>query len=76
MAKWYKEGLIDQDFVTREDTNNFHILNNTAGATVYWTGYVAGMNYNEEVKANDPNTNWQVVNPPVLTAGQEPKTYS
>ena len=76
MAKWYKEGLIDQDFVTREDTNNFHILNNTAGATVYWTGYVAGMNNNEEVKANDPNTNWQVVNPPVLKAGQEPKTYS
>jgi putative aldouronate transport system substrate-binding protein len=76
MAKWYKEGLIDAEFITREDTNNYHILNNKAGATCYWTGYIAGQNTNAEVLANDPNTNWQVVAPPVLKEGQEPRTYS
>ena len=76
MTKWYQEGLIDSEFITREDTNNFHILNNKAGATAYWTGYVAAQNYNSEVLANDPDTNWQVIQPPVLEVGQEPKTYS
>ena len=76
MAKWYAEGLIDQEFITREDTNNYHILNNKAGATCYWTGYIAGMNSNNEVLANDPDTNWQVIQPPVLTKGQPAKTYS
>jgi putative aldouronate transport system substrate-binding protein len=76
MAKWYQEGLIDPEFVTREDTNNYHIFNNKGGATCYWTGYVAGMNTNSEVLANDPNTNWQVIPPPVLTEGQSPKTFS
>ncbi|SHO52916.1 extracellular solute-binding protein [Anaerocolumna xylanovorans] len=76
MAKWYKEGLIDSEFITREDTNNYHILNNKAGATCYWTGYIAGQNINSEVLKNDPNTNWQVIQPPVLKEGQDPKTYS
>lgn len=76
MAKWYKEGLIDSEFITREDTNNYHILNNKAGATCYWTGYVAAQNVNKEVLAKDPNTNWQVIQPPVLKAGQPAKTYS
>ena len=76
MAKWYSEGLIDQEFITREDTNNYHILNNKAGATCYWTGYVAGMNANSEVLALDPDTNWQVIKPPVLNAGQPAKTFS
>ena len=76
MAKWYTEGLIDPEFITREDTNNYHIFSNKAGATCYWTGYVAGMNTNTEVLAKDPNTNWQVIPPPVLTAGQSPKTFS
>jgi putative aldouronate transport system substrate-binding protein len=76
MAKWYTEGLIDSEFITREDTNNFHILNNKAGASCYWTGYVAAQNVNTEVLANDPDTNWQVIQPPVLAAGQEPRTYS
>lgn len=76
MAKWYKEGLIDNEFITREDTNNFHVLNNKAGATCYWTGYVAAQNYNEEVLAKDPDTKWQVIQPPVLKAGQASKTYS
>jgi putative aldouronate transport system substrate-binding protein len=76
MAKWYTEGLIDPEFITREDTNNYHILNNKAGATCYWTGYIAGQNVNAEVLANDPNTNWQVVQPPVLAVGQAPRTFS
>ena len=76
MAKWYTEGLIDPEFITREDTNNYHIYGNKAGATCYWTGYVAGLNTNAEVQANDPNTNWQVIPPPVLTKGQSPKTFS
>jgi putative aldouronate transport system substrate-binding protein len=76
MAKWYSEGLIDSEFITREDTNNFHILNNKVGATCYWTGYIAGQNTNAEVLANDADTNWQVIQPPVLTKGQEAKTYS
>ena len=76
MSQWYKEGLIDQEFITREDTNNYHILNNKAGATCYWTGYIAGMNSNAEVLANDPDTNWQVIAPPVLKEGQAPRTFS
>lgn len=76
MAQWYAEGLIDSDFVTREDTNNYHVLNNLAGATTYWTGYIAGMNNDPGVLENDPDTNWQVINPPVLESGQEPRTYS
>jgi len=76
MTKWYQEGLIDNEFITREDTNNFHVLNNKAGATCYWTGYVTAQNYNSEVLANEPNTNWQVIQPPVLTVGQEPRTFS
>ncbi len=76
MQKWYKEGLIDPEFITREDTCNYHVLNDLAGAGCYWTGYLAGFNENEEVKANDPNTNWQVINPPVLKKGDAPKTFS
>lgn len=76
MAQWYKEGLIDKEFVTREDTNNYHILNNLAGATCYWTGYVAAQNTNKEVLAKDPKTNWQVIAPPVLKAGAAPRTFS
>lgn len=76
MQKWYTEGLIDPEFITREDTCNYHVLNNLAGAGCYWTGYLAGFNENDEVKANDPNTNWQVVNPPVLKAGDPTLTFS
>jgi len=76
MAKWYQEGLIDGEFITREDTNNYHILNNKAGATCYWIGYVAAQNYSNEVLANDPDTRWQVIPPPVLTEGQKPRTFS
>lgn len=76
MAQWYAEGLIDTDFVTREDTNNYHVLNDLAGSTLYWTGYIAGMNNDPGVLENDPDTNWQVINPPVLEAGQEALTYS
>lgn len=75
-AKWYDEGLIDREFLTREDTNNYHILQDIAGATCYWTGFVAAQNELPEVKANDPNTNWQVIPPPVLNAGQKPRTFS
>ncbi len=76
MAKWYTEGLIDPEFITREDTNNYHIYGNKAGATCYWTGYVAGMNANKEILAKDSDTNWQVVPPPVLKEGQASKTFS
>lgn len=76
MAKWYGEKLIDQEFITREDTNNYHLLNNLAGATCYWTVVPAEINSRSEVKANDPNTNWQVIAPPVLKVGDKPMTYS
>lgn len=76
MAKWYQEGLIDSEFITRENTVNYHILNNKAGAACYWVGYVASQNKNVEVLKNEPDTNWQVVQPPVLVEGQEPKTFS
>ncbi len=76
MGQWYKEGLIDKEFATREDTNNYHMLNNLAGATCYWTGYVAAQNTNAEILAKEPKTNWQVIAPPVLKAGDEAKTYS
>lgn len=76
MSKWYQEGLIDQEFATREDTNNFHILNNIGGSTCYWTGYIASQSKNPDVLKNDPKTNWQVIAPPVLKSGDTPKTFS
>lgn len=76
MQTWYEEGLIDKEFMTRENTCDYHVLNNLAGAGCYWSGYLAGMNDNPEVIANDPDTNWEIVDPPVLNAGDEPRTFS
>lgn len=76
MQQWYKEGLIDKEFMTREDTCDYHAFNNLAGAGCYWSGYLAGLNDNPEIIANDPNTNWEIVDPPVLNEGDLPRTFS
>lgn len=76
MQTWYKEGLIDKEFMTRENTCDYHVLNNLAGAGCYWSGYLAGMNDNPEVVAKDPDTNWEIVDPPVLNEGDTPRTFS
>ncbi|MFQ3578636.1 MAG: extracellular solute-binding protein [Bacteroidales bacterium] len=56
MAKWYKEGLIDPDYITTDNRNlDAKVLGNKAGALFAWMNGSIGR-YNS-LKKNDPSFN-------------------
>jgi|SRR5690554_983835 len=75
MSKWYKEGLIDEEFVTREGAVDYFMMNNIGGASVNWTGWLAAFNAMDEITTQYPGYNMQVIPPPVLKRGDKPRTF-
>ncbi|HEY2493382.1 MAG TPA: extracellular solute-binding protein [Paenibacillus sp.] len=66
MNKWYSEGLIDKEMLSRQDKDyTAMIFNDKVGATTHWIGYVAGFNARPEAQ-KIKGFNYQVTPPPVL----------
>lgn len=69
LAKWYEEGLIDAEVLTRgKKSRDILFGNNTGGATHDWFGSTAG--YNDKLVDQVPGFNLQPIAPPMNTKGQ------
>ncbi|MFD0715686.1 extracellular solute-binding protein [Paenibacillus sp. GCM10027626] len=75
MNQWYAEGLLDKEFLTRQDPDLERMMfSDRMGAGQHWIGYMAAYNANpaaEKIKG----FNLQVVAPPVLREGDQPMTF-
>lgn len=62
IAKWYKEGLIDEEIYTRSNARETLLSNNTGGSTHDWCGSTAAVNniYKDKI----PGFNFAVMAPP------------
>lgn len=71
MHQWYEEGLIDKDFVTRDDKSlDAQITSGKAGACAV-TFYGSFSSYDMAGKATDPNFNLVPAPYPVLNKGDD-----
>lgn len=62
-AKWYAEGLIDQEIFTRGANSREELLgNNTGGMTHDW--FTSTSSYNEKLQESVPGINFDVIAPP------------
>jgi putative aldouronate transport system substrate-binding protein len=69
LAKWYKEGLIDQEIFTRgEKAREVLLANNTGGSTHDWFASTAG--YNTSLKKDNPDLNIIPFAPPASLSGK------
>ncbi|WP_159885661.1 type 2 periplasmic-binding domain-containing protein [Paenibacillus puerhi] len=69
IAKWYKEGLIDQEIYTRGGkTRDILLANNIGGSTHDW--FASTSNYNTSLKKDVPDLNFIPVAPPASTSGK------
>jgi putative aldouronate transport system substrate-binding protein len=76
MAKWYAEGLIDNNFATNDgSTVDSNILNGLAGACALQIGGGLGR-YLPQLRAEDPNISMVAAPYPVLKSGDEPQFSS
>lgn len=74
MNKWYSEGLLDKELLSRQDKDyTSMVFNDKVGATNHWIGYVAGFNSRPEVE-KIKGFNFQVTPPPVMNKGDKPLT--
>ncbi|OAB34802.1 hypothetical protein PMSD_13630 [Paenibacillus macquariensis subsp. defensor] len=74
MNKWYSDGLIDKEMLSRQDKDyTAMIFNDKVGATTHWIGYVAGFNARPEAQ-KIAGFNYQVTAPPVLKKGDKALT--
>lgn len=63
IAKWFEEGLIDQEVFTRSLTSRDYILNNNIGGfTCDW--FSSTGNYNSRLEKNIPGFEFSVILPP------------
>ena len=63
IAKWFEEGLIDQEVLTRSLTSRDYILNNNIGGfTCDW--FSSTGNYNSRLEKNIPGFEFLVILPP------------
>ena len=63
IAKWFKEGLIDQEAFTRSISSRDYILNNNIGGfTCDW--FSSTGNYNSRLEKNIPGFEFSVILPP------------
>ncbi|MCV2404001.1 extracellular solute-binding protein [Marinomonas sp. C2222] len=68
LAKWYKEGLIDQEVFTRGSKARDYLLsNNLGGMTHDWFASTAG--YNDSLKDRVPGFEWIPMAPPATPSG-------
>ena len=73
MNKWYKEGLLDNDFATTERSSlNAKLLSDQTGATVGWTGGTMGT-FLDTMKEENPKADLVATPYPVLKKGSTPK---
>jgi putative aldouronate transport system substrate-binding protein len=76
MAKWYSEGLIDNNFATNDQAAmDSNILNGLSGATSLWLGSGLGK-YLPGLRATDPNATLVAAPYPVLKEGDTPQFNS
>ena len=69
LAKWYKEGLIDQEVFTRGSRSREYLLaNNLGGMTHDWFASTAG--YNESLKDTVPGFEFNAFIPPAGISGK------
>ncbi len=71
MAQWYKEGLIDPDFLVSDvNTQNARIANGTLGV---FENYLSSFTtYEAAAKVNDPNAKFIGIQYPTMNAGEKP----
>lgn len=70
LAKWYAEGLIDQEIFTRKNPREALFGDNTGGATNDW--FSSTMSFNEKTKGKYPEFHLAVI-PPVKNVDGEVK---
>lgn len=72
MHQWYKEGLIDPDFVTLQDWGvlDTKVISGDSAATIHFLSNI--VKYTEAGKATDPNFEMVAVPNPVLKKGDKP----
>ncbi|MFY9425833.1 MAG: extracellular solute-binding protein [Caldicoprobacterales bacterium] len=69
MAKWYEEGLLDQDFASRDDNNTESMILN--GDIAAWAGAYESFDYYENLaKPNNPDFKLAPVPSPSLNEGE------
>jgi putative aldouronate transport system substrate-binding protein len=72
MARWYKMGLIDPEFVTRKANTARQTLltkENRGGMTHEWVASTSGYNDNAELKKIAPNFKFEGILPPSSSKG-------
>lgn len=75
MNRWYGEGLLDRELMTRQKTDlDTLLLNNRVGATNHWIGHIAGFKNKAEAQQIE-GFDYQVAPPPVLNKGDKPLTH-
>lgn len=75
MNQWYAEGLLDKEFLTRQDSDLERMaFSDKMGAGQHWVGYMASYNANPAAE-QIPGFNFQVIAPPVLQKGDHPMTF-
>lgn len=67
VGKWYQEGLIDEEYFTRSDAQDFLTSNNTGGITHEWFGSTAKTN--DKLKDAIPGYNLVPFAPPAGADG-------
>ncbi len=75
LAKWYKEGLIDSEVLTRgKKSRDILFGNNTGGATHDWFGSTLG--YNQKLSKQVPGFKLVTMAPPVNTKGKQIEEFA
>lgn len=74
IAKWYKEGLIDTEVLTRgKKSRDILFGNNTGGSTHDWFGSTAG--YNDKLKSRIPGFELIPMAPPINSKGERVEEF-
>jgi putative aldouronate transport system substrate-binding protein len=72
MSKWYREGLIDQDFAVLDlESVDKKLISGASGATIGWFSYIE--KYNLAALHNDPAAHYTAAPYPSLIEGAIPK---
>jgi putative aldouronate transport system substrate-binding protein len=76
MAKWYAEGLFDNNFATNDQAaTDSNILTGASGASAFWIGSGLGK-YLPALRETDPNATMTATRYPVLRTGDTPQFNS
>ncbi|GHT63866.1 ABC transporter substrate-binding protein [Spirochaetia bacterium] len=76
MAKWYKEGLFDNNFATNDQvTVDSNLINGESGASAFWIGSGLGK-YLPALRATNPKATLAATTYPVLKEGDTPQFNS